>query len=308
MIPNIVFAPYDLKVDTESQFCYGIYKEFHIFVVLNENNEFSTIVIYARWNHEQSKCLLQSFLKAYCEKDAKMKGFTYEDYKLTVSFLLNCFDSMSLFIETCVNFLKEQKFVACCDYCLGENDLADYKLNKMPVTLCSQCYDTINFENDQRNKLLQKGIKGAFIGSLIALFLWVIVYHFGYIYLNIPKLVISAIGGFVTTIFTMKGYEKLTISRNKTDITYCNIIMIIMVFVSLYSAMAVELYIEFNIIDSMEFLESFSAVSRILDFDNGKRFVTNIFVAYSAMLFTESFLLKNFSSTYFFHNEISKLD
>lgn len=308
---NDIFEQHGFKIDIQNQFYYTVCKGFHIFIILDEKSQTYVIETTVRYENKKSQVFLQSFLEQYCKKDTTIKSFTYIDYKLSVVFVLNSFEAIIEFIKVITDFLNEQKFIACCAHCLDENFLSDYKMNKMPVTLCVNCFNTI--ENDLNNStmhtdLLKQGMKGAFIGSIIALFLWIIVYHYGYIYLDMPEFVISGIGAFLTALFAVKGYEKLSNYINKTSFIYCLILIAGMVFISLYSSMAIELYIEFNIVNSIGLIESFSAVSRTIGLDDGKQFMIDLLTAYSVMFFTQIFLWRHIFQTENSYNKITKLD
>lgn len=308
---NDIFEQHGFKIDKQNQFYYSIYNGFHIFIILDEKSQVHLIETTVRYENKETALFLQSFLEQYRKKDAAVKSFTYVDYKLSVSFVLNSFKSIIQFIEAITNFLNEQKFIACCNHCLDETSLSDYKINKMPVTLCVNCFNSIKNDLDSSTidtNLLKQGMKGAFIGSIIALFLWIIVYHYGYIYLDMPEFVICGIGGFLTALFAIKGYQKLSNYINKTSFIYCFIIIAGMVFISLYSSMAIELYIEFNIVNSIGFIESFSAVSRTIGLDDGKGFMIDLLTAYGVMFFTEVFLWRQIFQPENSYNKIIKLD
>lgn len=144
----------------------------------------------------------------------------------------------------------------------------------------------------QKNTLPKEGMIGAFLGSFIALFIWIILYHFVYVYFKIPEPIVFGMGGITTAVFTIKGYEKLNHTIDKTGISICLITMVIMTFISLYSSMAVELYIEFNMVNSISFSNSFSAIPRLIKLDNGKDFITNLISAYVCMSVTQHLFLK----------------
>lgn len=305
---NNIFEQHGFKIDKKGKFFYEVYKGFHMFILLNEPDRTNAVIMSVKSENFENEAAFQAFLEQYCQKEKKMKYFTYVNQKLNAHFKLNSFDSILQFVEECTNFLNQHNFSNCCSNCFTKDFLADYKLNGIPATLCTNCFNRIKHTDIYANEENQKKIKphlgmiGALIGAFIGVLIWIVVYHSGYI---------AGIAGFAIAALAIKGYEKLGGGINKLGAVICLIITIFMVFAAQYSAIAFEIYLEYNqSIGTISFIESFIAVFQILmlgDLTGG--FVIDLIMGYAFTAVASFSLLKRtFQTVILFSDEAVKLD
>ena len=305
---NNIFEQHGFKIDKKGKFFYEIYKGFHMFILLNEPDRTNAVIMSVKSENFENEAAFQSFLEQYCQKEKKMKYFTYINQKLNTHFKLNSFDSILQFVEECTDFLKQHNFSNCCSDCFTKDFLADYKLNGIPATLCTNCFDRIKHTDIYKHEENQKEIKphlgiiGALIGSFIGVLIWIIVYHLGYI---------AGIAGFAIAALAIKGYEKLSGGIDKLGAVICLIITIFMVFLAQYSAIAFELYLEYNqYIGTISLIESFIGVSQILMLEDfAGQFVMDLIMGYAFTAVASFSLLKRtFQTIISYNDEAVKLD
>ncbi|MFQ8922600.1 MAG: hypothetical protein ACLR60_11950 [Clostridium paraputrificum] len=99
------------------------------------------------------------------------------------------------------------------------------------------------------------GVIGAFLGSLVGVILWILLYNFGYI---------ASISGLVMVICAIKGYEKFGGEINKVGMVIILIMTIIMVYIATHLSYGVEIYSTFKI-DGVTIFDGVKSVGMFLD-------------------------------------------
>lgn len=114
--------------------------------------------------------------------------------------------------------------------------------------------------NSVKSSNIITGTTGAFLGSLIGVALWMLIYHFGYI---------ASIAGLVIIICAMKGYEILSGALDKKGVIIVGIVSIVMVFVANHLSWTMDVYIELKDLGLEYFLTIIGGASTL--FGNFRR-------------------------------------
>lgn len=205
---------------------------------------------------------------------------------------------MQGFLNEITSYCQTNGFLPCCESCGTEHGLNLYELDEASHMFCSSCYTSVS-ELLQQNAAKKKaagqgnvlgGIIGALLGSLIGVAVWVLIYQLGYI---------SVIGGLVMIFCTMKGYELLGGRLTKLGVCISCLISILMLFVSEYLCIAIEVtkvYEDFSFMDSLALTPLFIKEPEVSDAVIMDLFVGFIFMVVGAFA-TVKQALKSSSAT-----------
>ncbi len=181
-----------------------------------------------------------------------LQSTSYNGAKITAEFQGLGFQWGKKYVPCLDGFLKEitgycqnNGLMPCCESCGTEYGLNLYQVDGVSHMFCSGCYDKVSGQIQQNTARKKQqgsgnvigGIIGALLGSLLGAAAWILIYQAGYI---------SALGGLLMVICTMKGYELLGGRLNALGITVTCIISVAMLFLAEYLCLGLEIYKIYN--------------------------------------------------------------
>lgn len=120
------------------------------------------------------------------------------------------------------------------------------------------------------------GVIGAFIGSLVGVAVWILLYQIGFI---------AGISGVVMTICALWCYEKLAGKQDKKGVIVTLIVIIIMGFAANFICYGIEIYKAFKE-DGITIIDGIKYVPEFLKYDDIKRdFIIDLLMGYAFCLF-----------------------
>ncbi len=243
---------------------------------------------------------MNAFIQELVLDKKKIKKVTYEGGGLRVDVIMKGMAKTNVsylteLIDKIATFAARNYYETCCEMC-GENKETEVHLiNNKAVYVCETCYgqiieglDSLQENAKQRKGNFVTGIVGAFLGSLIGIALWVVVYALGYI---------AAICGVVLAVCIIKGYELFGGKLNVLGMIITITMTIAMVFVATYTAYGYELYSVLNEYESVGFIEAINGLKYFLmDYEDVRRsFIADLFLGY---FFTAIGSISSFISAY----------
>lgn len=164
-------------------------------------------------------------------------------------------------LEKVLSFCSSNGMVPCCQNCGEQTQTSVMSVDGEPFILCNTCcLDVQNGVEEVKAEIKDKkvnyfgGIVGAFLGSLVGVVLWVIIYHMGYI---------AAVSGLAFAICTIKGFEMFGGKLNVPGVIISLVIAVGMLYIAENIAFALEIFNEFG---SMYEITYFDAYRSIPDF------------------------------------------
>lgn len=276
---------------------YGTYKNYYLSI--QDFRTFILISVPIKLSENYNITGINSILAKLNEEYSNMKSATYNNNSIEIRYdyktvwksnsdnilsILNALvrevtlNNLSTCCPACGEvtpispFLVDNKFIPCCDNCKLEikNSIADNQ-------------DTIR---KQKSNIVA-GIVGGFLGSLIGVTLWIIIGLAGYI---------AAICGLVLAVCTIKGYQLFGGKLDKKGMVITIIITILMVFVSQYLTLSLEIYNEFKADYAISVFNAIRAVPDFLkDADVSRSFYVNLGIGY---LLTLVCVVSQFKNSY----------
>ncbi|MEG0296601.1 MAG: hypothetical protein RR620_07745 [Clostridium sp.] len=101
-----------------------------------------------------------------------------------------------------------------------------------------------------------KGLIGAFLGSLIGVVLWVVIYQMGYI---------SSIAGIVMVVCAIKGYSLFGGKSSVVGTVLVVLICVGMIYLAQSISFAIEIYNEFGSIYEMSYFDAYKSIPVFLE-------------------------------------------
>lgn len=226
----------------------------------------------ARFAEEQKK-VVQSATVQGSTLQVTMKVSTWKKVMASVGMVLN----------TVTGYLAANGFVSCCDRCgsAGERHLCAVGTLGCR-TLCPECQQRTAGEMEAQNAEVKSkkgnmltGLVGAFLGSLVGVVVWVLIYQLGYI---------AAIGGLIMVVAVIKGYEIFGGRLSLGGTIACVVLSVAMLFLAHYSCYAFEVYKAFSAEYEVSFFECFQALPAFFeDSDLRTSFIGELVIGYLLM-------------------------
>lgn len=242
-----------LTVEEKAGLVYGLINGY--FVLIQQyptTNAKHTVYLWAKPGTTQPVPATADYLNQSRSRFQYLQSASYNGSKITAEFqglgfqwgqkYVPCLDA---FLKEVTGYCQSNGLLPCCEGCGTESGLNLYQVDGYGHMLCSSCYSNVAGQI-QQNALKKKqqgsgnvigGIVGALLGSLIGVAAWVLIYQLGYI---------SALGGLVMVICSMKGYELLGGRLNKLGIAITCIVSILMLLFAEYICLSIEIYKVYN--------------------------------------------------------------
>ncbi len=200
-------------------------------------------------------------------QNKKLKHIEIKDYCLVIHQQVEATKKMVALLENVTKqmtqFLSIKGAGSGCGLC-GSEGAEFYSINNNLNCLCPNCSNEIvgRFEQNVREKMMNKskfvpGLIGAFVGSLIGVALWILIYKMGYI---------AGIAGAVAIICAMKGWEMLGGALDVKGIICSFVLSLVMIYFGHQIAVTWELVDAFKEIDiKTDFFEVYKNMGEILE-------------------------------------------
>lgn len=254
-----------LKFDKKREIAYGIYQGYYTIIHFIKAQKQNIIVMQVNGERLGAESELVNGLNTITTSREFVNYANYIKDTITVNTKSKGnADNNQLkdVMDAVVGLCREKGLVSCCGKCGKEEGLSVYSINKKSEVLCAGCFSSLTNElqsqgNNEKQSNMLAGLVGAFLGSLIGVALWIVIYQLGYI---------SGLVGFVLTICTIKGYEKFSGKLTKVGLFISVIISLVMIFVAEYLSLGILAYIEFSkIYSSIDIFSGIRAVPVLLE-------------------------------------------
>lgn len=276
---------FGLAVNAQNGILFGSIGGYQASVIENTSQRKYYIVFPARPSEGAPMQAPGDFLENFAGGRKEIAGVMAEEYALHIAVQMRSYkktaESFHEVFQAVAEYLKANHFVSCCMQCGATAENGLYVLRDNCQFLCGDCAvnagDRLRELAAQQAKVrsnLPMGLLGAFLGSLIGVAAWVLVYQLGYI---------AGIIGLLLLICALKGYEKLGGCADLKGVVATVLLSVVMVFVSLYLCYGIEVYKVFHG-DGYNFLECLLAVPAALSAnDLTAAFVRDLLVGYVFM-------------------------
>ena len=241
----------------DKQLAYNKKGKYMFIVYYNEsNNQYS---LYTTINKDENAQSIDTLLEQLNQLE-EISYIRYTDQRL-IAGIKNNDDINALYIDRLVNQLSEeltqQGYHPYCVYAHRyEDHLQVVSYNGQCILMSENCFEDLASKYKPTNKTsVGKGILGGFIGSLIGVAAWIIIYQFGYI---------AGITGFVMALCVFKGYEFLGGRLDKKSVWICIGISVLMLLVAELICLVLEIYNEFSVYYAISMLDAFLALPYFL--------------------------------------------
>ena len=242
-----------LTVDERAGLAYGLINGYFVLIVQRPNTSAGhSVYLWAKPGATQPVPATLDYLNQCSSRFEYLQSTSYNGAKITAEFqglgfqwgkkYVPCLDA---FLKEITGYCQNNGLMPCCESCGTEYGLNLYQVDGASHLFCSDCYNKVSGQI-QQNMARKKqqgsgnvitGIIGALLGSLLGVAAWVLIYQAGYI---------SALGGLLMVICTMKGYELLGGRLNALGITLTCIISVAMLFAAEYLCLGIEIYKVYN--------------------------------------------------------------
>jgi len=262
-----------LTVEAKAGLVYGLVNGYFVLIQQYPGTDAKhTVYLWAKPQNLQSAPATADYLNQSRSRFQYLQSASYDGKKITAEFqglgfqwgtkYVPCLDA---FLKEMTGYCQSNGFLPCCESCGTEAGLNLYQIDGFGHMFCSSCYSNVAGQI-QQNALQKKqqgsgnilgGIVGALLGALIGAAVWILIYQLGYI---------SALGGLVMVICSMKGYELLGGRLNKAGIAITCIISVLMLLFAEYICLSIEIYQVFHEEAlSFTFAEAFYSVPYFLN-------------------------------------------
>lgn len=276
-----------ITYDKKRTMMYGKYQDYNVSALeITQQREY-LIFIPAKMP-ESSEQTVNMFLMNLSNTHTKVKNaqFNKNCFYLTMKISRKGNDNIQAIInliDEVISFCKMNLIDSCCELCCETNETSIVSVNGRPIALCDNCFEQvkndaskIKEENKSNKGNPAAGAVGAFLGSLIGVVLWVIIYQLGYI---------AAIAGFVLIICSIKGYELFSKKMDVLGVIISVSISAIMLFFAQNLCLAIEIQKAFGESYGLGFFDSFKLISEFLKEPEIKSgFFTDLGIGYLLMI------------------------
>lgn len=214
---------------------YGVYKGYNMYAMYGTaTGELITVVTY-NGGVDGAKERIQSAVERAVSVEKKPPVVTVTEHYVRIhnsgSYpLKKLCEYAENYVEVIIKALIEENCTSGCEKCGGNIDVANYEINGEIHILCSECSREVVGELEANKQEIRAnksnfvlGILGAFVGSLIGVALWVIIWQLGYI---------AGIAGAAMIVCAMLGYQKLGKALDIKGIIASCLISVVMIFVA----------------------------------------------------------------------------
>lgn len=272
----------NLSYNVKKGVLYGTYKNYY--VSLQDFRNFILISLPIKLSDNYNINELNSMLTKLNQEYSNVKSATYNNNSIEIRYgYKTIWKSNSDNILSILNILVREvtlnSLSTCCPTCGESTPISPFLVNNRFVPCCDNCKleiknsieDNQNAIKEQKNNIIA-GIVGGFLGSLIGVALWIVIGLAGYI---------AAICGLVLAVCTIKGYQLFGGKLDKKGMFITIIITILMVFVSQYLTLSLEIYNEFKADYAISTFDAIRAVPDFLkDADVSRSFYVNLGIGY----------------------------
>lgn len=147
----------------------------------------------------------------------------------------NIAENINTVIKKVVSFCNINKIQNACLLCGSNSDLNVYGVGENADILCHNCYGTakIDIQQNLSKANFPKGLLGAFLGSLVGVVLWVVIYQLGYI---------AGIAGAAMVIFAFRGFKMFGKELTFAGVICSILISFMMIPFSVYLSWSIDLF------------------------------------------------------------------
>ncbi|MGN0131051.1 MAG: hypothetical protein ACI4AA_01265 [Lachnospiraceae bacterium] len=253
-----------LTVEDKSGLAYGLLNGYFVLIQQHPTVEARHLIcLWAKPANDASASAAVDYLNQCPARFQYLRTSSYNGTKIVAEFQgtgfqwgKNYVPCMESFLREITTYCRNNDFLPCCEGCGTQFGLNLYQLDGSPHMFCSSCYTGVTAQI-QQNAIQKKklgsgnvigGIIGALLGSLLGVAAWVIIYELGYI---------SALGGLIMVVCSMKGYELLGGRLNKLGIALSCIISVLMLFFAEQVCLSIEIC---KALSDFTFIEAFQSV------------------------------------------------
>ena len=297
---------HNFSVDQQRRACYGRYNGYDI-IIMNLQNQ-KNYMIQLSVCHPDAQVTQEA--KNYTFSLASQyEGVHYANYaspNLTISVKRNSKSgpNLDMLVDVVTRYLAQHQFQNCCQTCQQTSSTAFYSVQGKPYILCPECFNKVSSSMMHRQSEAPKenvalGTLGAFLGSLVGVVLWMILYRIG---------IIAAICGALMVYCSIRGYEKLGHVLTKKGLIISTLICILMIFIAEYASLAIEVYIQLkdiyvmSIIEALEVTPSFLGDSNVLPY-----FIKDLVIGYLFLIITSASSIRNIGHQLNTQDEVARL-
>ena len=236
-----------VELTRENNRMYGVYRGYHISAMYNTSTgELVTVVTYAG-GMEGAKERIQASVNQAVSDEKKPPVVTVGEHFVQIhnsgSYpLKKLCQYAEKYVESTIKVLMAENCTSGCQACGESVDVGNYEINGSMHVLCATCAKEIvgKFESNKQQIRANKsnlfpGLFGAFIGSLVGVALWVLIYQLGYL---------AGIAGAAMIVCAMMGYEKLGKALDVKGVIASFLVTIVMIFVANQLSWALAITIE----------------------------------------------------------------
>lgn len=240
---------------------YGKYNGYQ--TIISENSRFKSyfIKVPCRVEEDSQKRFLNDFLKELTN-NSNVRTANYANRCITIELAGNSEDDTRNIVTVLgqvINFIQINNYEPCCEVCGSNTETSIKPIYDNKLCICDECYSKIDIsamETKKTGSNIVGGIAGALMGSLIGVFLWVVVYNLG---------AIAVICGVVLAICTIKGYELVGGELDTKGIVISVVIILAMVYLSTYISYGVVICKVVDKVDSVDLVDAFRNASLYLN-------------------------------------------
>lgn len=253
-----------LTYDSKRTMMYGTYQGYNVSAVEMTQQREYLIFIPAK-EPDGFEQTINMFLMSLNQTHPKVKNAQFDKNCFTITMKTSRksndnIQSIINLIDEIISFCKMNMLESCCELCCETNRTSIVSVNGEPTVLCDNCFEQVKNDASEIKKENKAGnpfagAVGAFLGSLIGVVLWVIIYQLGYI---------AAIAGFVLVIFSIKGYELFSKKMNILGVIISVSISAIMLYFAQNVCLAIEIQKAFGETYGLGFFDSFKLISEFL--------------------------------------------
>lgn len=230
---------HQLKEDTKHNVVTGTQNGYTFVLSERENKEIA--VLFSVKSNYDRKEELTSALKEVQNKIPELIFYTYAGTKVKINLnIKKAQDSEKLYqvIQEVSQSLQSLDFQNCCQLCEMQGTVLPASIKGEAGIFCDNCFnrELQNAQNTSGNVGL--GIIGAFLGSLIGVIIWILIYQFN---------IIAGIAGYFMFYFAFKGYQLLGKKKDKKGVIISLLISIVMLLVAEGLGITIAFIREFNV-------------------------------------------------------------
>lgn len=231
------FQNIGFTVESKYQVAYGLVggMKFVVHFIPNQRCYYMTTSV----KGENDEAFIQGLKRI--EEQQYVSSVSYQQRNLMV-YMTNkrglSIENFEMVMRDIVTICQTYQYVQCCRHCGSEENVGIYRINGQVDMICAECVQKIeaSIETPKQSNM-PLGIVGAFIGSLIGVAAWILIYKLGFV---------AGITGFVMAFCCIKGYELLGKSIDKKGAIIAVVIAVLMLFVGEMGALALEIYDAFK--------------------------------------------------------------